>query len=405
MKFSEYVKRVERENVILLVNTRTRDWYKISNEIFGIINYGVEKQYNREKLLAAMYDEEDRDIILKVINNLSNKGIIIEDDKTEIPAELNFTVAITNRCNLTCKHCSYSAKLCQNTIEKVTYEQLKDRLMKIIALKPTTITFTGGEPMVRSDFLGLSEWVRTKFEGQMFLMTNGTLITEENVDQLIKIYSHIDISIDGVDEWTCSQIRGEGVFTKVLKSVDLLQKKGFSKISLSMVDTHITHRFINQFFDLNKKLKTHPVLRNFSEVGRGKQNKEKLQLRQEDYSEIELTDEFKKNYQKNFKASGCGAGKGVFFVDYDGAIYGCATLRELGYNLGNIEQVENVIDSSKNEKYKDMLGDIPEKCKLCDVNIFCIECLGDFLNTKQNNFESFCSERKRCLNDIVWEMR
>lgn len=164
MKFSEYVKRVERENVILLVNTRTRDWYKISNEIFGIINYGVEKQYNREKLLAAMYDEEDRDIILKVINNLSNKGIIIEDDKTEIPAELNFTVAITNRCNLTCKHCSYSAKLCQNTIEKVTYEQLKDRLMKIIALKPTTITFTGGEPMVRSDFLGLSEWVRTKFE-------------------------------------------------------------------------------------------------------------------------------------------------------------------------------------------------------------------------------------------------
>ena len=331
MKFSEHVKLLERDNIIVLVNTCTRNWYKMSKEIFNILNYGIERNFDCNELLAAIHDEEDREIIYKVINNLRKKSIVLDEHDKEPADERNFTVAITDRCNLACKHCSYNAKLYRSTAEKCTYEQLKKRLSKILLLNPTTIAFTGGEPMVRDDFIKLSQWLRTKFDGQLFLMTNGTLITEENVKSITEIFSQIDISIDGVDENTCSQIRGAGVFSKVVKSVELLQKNGFTKISLSMVDTHVTHRFVKEFFSLNKRLKTRPILRSFSEVGRGKINKEQFLLRQQDYSETSnvLSEEFRTNYQKNFKASGCGAGKGVFFVDYDGSVYGCATLREL----------------------------------------------------------------------------
>ena len=40
MKFSEHVKLLERDNIIVLVNTCTRNWYKMSKEIFNILNYG-----------------------------------------------------------------------------------------------------------------------------------------------------------------------------------------------------------------------------------------------------------------------------------------------------------------------------------------------------------------------------
>lgn len=404
MKLNNFVKIIERDHRVVLVNTCTRDWYKMSKEIFDILKYGIENEYSRSKFLSILYDGEDREILLKVINNLRRKGIILEDDDKESQIELNFTMAITDRCNLICNHCSYNANYCQNTTERITSEQMRERLNKILLLDPVSITFTGGEPMVREDFISLSEWVRTRFDRELALMTNGTLITEENVQSIIKTFSKIDISIDGVDENTCSQIRGKGVFSRVLKSVDLLQKNGFDKISLSMVDTHITHAYVEKFYDLNQRLGTHPVLRSFSAVGRGAYNKNQLQLQKSDYLEkpISLSEELKIKYQKNIKSSGCGAGKGIFFIDYDGSVYGCATLRELGYKLGDIDEIEKVIRFDRNVVYKEMIGNIPKKCKNCDVNIFCIECLADFLSV-ENDFEMFCNKRKKFLDDIIWK--
>lgn len=356
--------------------------------------------------MAILYDEEDRNIIFKVINNLRNKDIILENQNEEPAYELDFTVAITDRCNLACKHCSYNAKLCHNTTEKITYEKLKKRLKKILELKPTSIIFTGGEPMIRSDFIEISRWLKTRFNGRMILMTNGTLIAKKNVGHIIELFSQIDISIDGVDENTCSQIRGTGVFSQVINTVELLQKNGFTKISLSMVDTHVTHKFIDQFYTLNRKLNTYPVLRSFSEVGRGEINKEQLHLRQQDYLEEsqKSSETYDKNYRKRIKASGCGAGRGVFFVDYDGSVYGCASLRELGYKLGEVEHIEKVVDLNNNNIYIKMIEKIPEKCKRCDVNIFCIECLADFLKANENTyFEKICEERKKYFYDVIWK--
>lgn len=405
MKFSKYVRMLERENIVILVNMQTRNWYRVSKNIFEVVNYGIEKGYTCKELLEDLYDEEDRNIIFKVINNLKTIGVILENQENESVNKLDFTVAITDRCNLMCTHCSYNAKQ-YHTTEKITYNQIQRRLEKILVLNPASIAFTGGEPMVREDFIEISKWLKTKFDGRMILMTNGTLITEENVKKITTVYSQIDISIDGVDENTCSQIRGAGVFAQVIKAVKLLQKEGFTKISLSMVDTHVNHRFIDQFYSLNKKLNTFPVLRVFSDVGRGRINKNQLYLRQQDYSENpkNLTEQFKESDKKKIKASGCGAGKEVFFIDYDGSIYGCAPLREFGYKLGEIEQIEKVINPNNNNIYNEMINKVPKKCKLCDVNIFCIECLADILkNGETKYFKSICAERKKYYEQLIWK--
>lgn len=44
MKYSKYVKILERENLVILINTRTRAWYRMSKNIFDILNYRIEKK-------------------------------------------------------------------------------------------------------------------------------------------------------------------------------------------------------------------------------------------------------------------------------------------------------------------------------------------------------------------------
>lgn len=403
MKFNKDVVILEREDRVILVNSYNRKWYKLSRELFLIIRDAVNGNYTENILLSKMYDEEDRKIVSNVINNLRVLGILLENNHAGMNRELNFTIAITDRCNLVCKHCSYSAKYGTN-LEKVSTKELIFRLKKILQLNPTSLAFTGGEPMVREDFDEILEWLGHNYKGHTMLMTNGTLINEENVKKIGQNFSQIDISIDGINEETCAAIRGRGVFDKVINSVHLLQERGFTKISLSMVDTHLTHKYIEQFFELNKKMGTHPVLRSFSAIGRGEINKNMFELQDDDYIEKKnkLSEEFRTNYKNNFKSSGCGAGKGNFFVDYDGSIYGCATLREYGYKIGEIEDIEQVIKYEENMHYRNMINRLPDKCKKCDVNIFCIECLADFFDIDQEKFDDFCNERKECIQDIVW---
>lgn len=91
-------------------------------------------------------------------------------------------------------------------------------------------------------------------------------------------------------------------------------------------------------------------------MGRGEKNKHQLELKGEDYEESKqiLSENVKTNFKRNFKSSGCGAGRGNFFVDYDGKIYGCATLREFGCKLGEINNIKEVINYEENASYKEM---------------------------------------------------
>lgn len=402
MRFSKQTIILRKENRVVLVNKCTRNWYRLSEELFSVIKFAVDKNLADDELLQNLYDEEDRKIVKDIINHLKRLKIILETEE-DVREELNITMAITDRCNLLCKHCSYNAKYSENIAEKVSKNEMMARMKSILCYNPTSIILTGGEPMIRDDFIELIDWLKNQYKGKIFLMTNGTLINNANVKKIVNTFSQIDISIDGIDDETCEKIRGKGVYDKVVKAVQLLQHNNFHKISLSMVDTHITHKYIREFYKLNEKLNTHPIIRSFSAVGRGEKNKHQLELKGEDYEESKqiLSENVKTNFKRNFKSSGCGAGRGNFFVDYDGKIYGCATLREFGCKLGEINNIKEVINYEENASYKEMTRKIPEKCKKCDVNIFCIECLADFFEIEEE-FETFCSERKKCIQDIVW---
>lgn len=84
------------------------------------------------------------------------------------------------------------------------------------------IQLTGGEPFLRGDLIDMLRAAKEKGLSTA-IVTNGTLITEENVLEFSRNIDVVYISLDAPGLSQHEEIRGvKGVFERIMKSVDLL---------------------------------------------------------------------------------------------------------------------------------------------------------------------------------------
>lgn len=405
---------------IILANTCNGLWVKMPEECYIILQECIDKNITVADLMDYLADDEDREYISSLIENLIKADIILKEDKKEVREINSFMFEITNHCNLACKHCCYAVNY-NNKEEILDTKQIKAILKKIITVNPKAIVLTGGEAMHRPDFFQILDFLSSNFDGNIGLMTNGTYINESNVEHLCSALTNIDISLDGVNEESCSQIRGKGVFEKVINSVKLCKEAGLQEISLSMVVTKINRHLIHEFNELNKKLGTIPMLRTFEVEGRGEINKD-LFLDEEYLKEFEmpskefniLTAKEREEARKTKRIRTCNACSSTFSIDYRGYMYPCQLLDKDSFLLCDINKISiNEFKEFINEGmyitkgYENFSNIIPQKCKNCNVNPFCITCYAHLLDIKKQSKEyqdSYCENMKFDLNQIVWDI-
>ena len=126
----------------------------------------------------------------------------------------------TSACNLHCTGCwaaEYGNKL------NLTFEEIDGIIEQGKAMGIYMYIYTGGEPLVRKkDIIRLCE----KHSDCIFLcFTNGTLIDEEFADEMLRVGNFVPaISLEGFEEATDGR-RGNGVYAKATKAMELLRKK------------------------------------------------------------------------------------------------------------------------------------------------------------------------------------
>jgi MoaA/NifB/PqqE/SkfB family radical SAM enzyme len=117
---------------------------------------------------------------------------------------------LTFRCNLQCAHCYCNLPLNdQDAINKeLSTEKVCDILDQIADAGCLWLLLTGGEPLVRRDFLEIYTYAKKK--GFMIsLFTNGTLLTEKMADYLAEYPPFIlEITLYGVTKETYESITG-----------------------------------------------------------------------------------------------------------------------------------------------------------------------------------------------------
>ncbi len=132
-------------------------------------------------------------------------------------------IELTYRCNLNCIHC-YCKGLEEpdKELSADEWKKILDQLQKEGCL---SLCFTGGEPLIREDFLEIYAYAKKK--GFMItLFTNGQALTEKVIDYLVKLPPiSIEITLNGITQETYEAItRIPGSFFKVMQAIKALKK-------------------------------------------------------------------------------------------------------------------------------------------------------------------------------------
>lgn len=398
----QYDKVLFNKDEAIVLNRLNGQWIKIPKQCYDILELCDKEALSLTELNDRLADDDDRTYMKQLVELLDSMNCFYNDEKKVID---NISIAITHRCNLKCIHCMVDAKFGGGNGDYFNTQTMCSFLDKIIAVNPHSIALTGGEPMLRPDFLTILKYLRNNYKGAITLMTNGTLFTPDNVDAITSMINNIDISLDGADEQSCAVIRGKGVFDKVIANIKLLQSRGFNKINISMILSNNNARYTKQFFELNKSLDTTPILRALSYDGRAKANKVTI----DNTVTTEQIPQGRENNNVESRGCCCTAGYNQLTIEANGDIFPCNLFVTPEFKLGNMSEIEKLSTAVyTNEGF--VVSPCVQRfepsefqpCKDCNINYFCWSCVYPMYRLDESEFKERCEYKKRMLAHI-WE--
>jgi len=142
------------------------------------------------------------------------------------PLLRSFDMELTERCNNICLHCCINKPEHDNVTarKEMTTEHCKDLIRQAVDLGALTVRFTGGEPLIRKDFLDL--YLFSRRSGlRVLLFTNARLITPELADLFARTppLEKIEITVYGLTKGTSESITQDpNAFEEQRRGIELL---------------------------------------------------------------------------------------------------------------------------------------------------------------------------------------
>jgi len=138
-----------------------------------------------------------------------------------IPLDCSFE--LTYRCNLKCRHCYCAPGAGRAELSASEACRIIDELAEAGCL---WVLFTGGEPLLRPDFLDI--YTHAKRKGLLvMLFTNGTLLTPRIADHLAEYRPFlIDISLYGATRAAYETVTGvPGSYERCMRGIELARER------------------------------------------------------------------------------------------------------------------------------------------------------------------------------------
>ncbi|HEX55440.1 MAG: hypothetical protein DRO95_00130 [Candidatus Altiarchaeales archaeon] len=127
--------------------------------------------------------------------------------------------AVTYNCNSRCRFCECWKRYKDKFDDELTTEDGIKLIDQLIDLDTISISFTGGEPLLREDIFKLITYASERGILHTTISTNGLLLDKYS-DKLINSgLTAIYVSMDSADAETYRDIRGVDAFDKVISSV------------------------------------------------------------------------------------------------------------------------------------------------------------------------------------------
>jgi len=427
---------LENREYSIVLNTETGKRVLLNNkEITLFRNTPFLKEINDDNDCVKLIFEQDSDLsrlifkMLKkhVIHLWSAKHKNYIDFDAECAAKhppTDVFITFGDECNLSCVYCYRDAGLCEKNDKPRDYDlqRLKELIEKVQLMGASTVTFTGGEPMLHSHIFLLGEYAK-KLGLRTCMLTNGTLISEDNA-YMFACFDVVKISLDSIYPHINDMTRGAGTTEKILHGIRLLKRVGVY-VTIESVLTKINYKTIGDTIKslyLNEKVDNYRAS-HFIPTGRGSLNFT-LSIPEEEIAECNkyvfnevfggfgnrpFKDFVKDATIENGMQSTCGAGICELLITLTGDVYPCRSLQSEEYFLGNIFQ--ETLDEIKSKK---SFSDIRRALNVED-NTECGECPLKYLcaggcraahaamsgDLRKNN-KTWCKLLKNMKHESIW---
>lgn len=132
---------------------------------------------------------------------------------------------VTNRCNLTCRHCLFASA--PDDAAELPAERILELGQQAWSLGCRVFALTGGEPFVHARFEAVIDGLLRHDGARVVVLTNGTLLQRHGdslrrwpIDRV-----HLQVSVDGLAEHH-DHARGPGAFGRLSKELQWLRGAG-----------------------------------------------------------------------------------------------------------------------------------------------------------------------------------
>lgn len=146
-------------------------------------------------------------------------------------------LSVTELCNLRCRYCMPEEGVCKKThSEMLTEEEMVWAVEAAASLGVRKVRITGGEPLLKKNFLSICERVsRVSGIKEVCVTTNGILLTECAQKLKDAGVKRVNISLDTLDEKKYAHITRLGNLSQALNGLNAALEAGFEKIKINTV--------------------------------------------------------------------------------------------------------------------------------------------------------------------------
>ncbi len=266
-----------------------------------------------------------------------------------LAAPICLTWELTYGCNLSCRHClSDSGPKAPGELDTGEALAFIDSFAEMGVFY---VNIGGGEPMMRKDFFTILENAVARRVGVKF-STNGTFLDAAASRRLAGMdYVDVQVSIDGHDQATNDEIRGQGSFDRAVAALGNLAAAGFENPKISVVATRHNVAHLDDLEALARRFGATLRVTRLRPSGRGAQSYSDLRPTPEgnrslfawlsERPQVLTGDSFFHLSPLGDPLPGlnmCGAGRVVCLVDPVGDVYACPFTIHPDFRAGNIRQ-------------------------------------------------------------------
>lgn len=310
------------------------------------------------------------------------------------------TFELTPRCNLSCEMCyiRMTAEEQGRIGRELTTEEWLTIARDAVDAGMVYLLLTGGEPMLRKDFTKLYEGI-AELGVMLSLNTNGTLLNDE-ILHCLKQHppERVNVTLYGAAPETYAAVCGNaGGYNAALRGIRMLHENAIPvcvNVTLTRHNAADMERIIACVKEIGVPVRMtsylFPTVRCMRECDKG------IYLTPEEYGKLaatfdhltmtdeqmarrldvlqriqKKTEQEKQIIQEEGRAGACMAGRGAFWITWDGKMLPCGMLPELSQDVrsdgfGRIWQETGACIADKT---------LPQQCAACVKKIVCPVCL------------------------------